>query len=652
MYLLFEYLHFMCSRHFVCKDQSSSSKSEVPSLDFIVPQSLAFAEASPFAPDGLNYHSPNPYADSSFSLFQLLPPSVSDSREEMTTFSSLPTSHFTLKPSSSDTEMDESPMSYWNQSGSVDRGGTDSNSWSWNHPFTGLGNDKQWHRSLSGNGSTSSRTSIGSFYTSHLALNNYGPGYRSTVAAAAAPRQKTNQQVQNDSHATTTSTKDVSRSSLSVTDSKTIVLTNAPASSQQQGVASGDKKKGENKGLQNHKLNGGNGMLKKWSSLSADRTSKKPLPDGTNLPVDPRLVGVVTGGTSGVARTKSVDELKSGAGAGSNAVGGRGSVGGMVNGQGGTTGELDKNKEGVPGDGNSSKMQGEPEREGQVKLSNEARGGVVKARPVSDQNPAPPASVTASQSKSVKSKPFITVRQSPPSEPVDIDIWSVSGPGNKIRSLNHSSQREKNHLKRLRKKPISTFATIESAKAVSSKFGIKILSKRSDSGILGSSSVGDLPMGLTAQNPAGVLLHSSSASSRSGSSTPTILNSIEGALAQQKLGALGTAMAAGLSGVKVTVPSAAKAGGETSIVTGANVASGSSSSASVDGTGAGAVGDQKRTTNANSISDGIVGHVTSQVDHVTASVGTNGTNFQEMFNSSKRKLSESTERGLKQALAG
>jgi len=554
----------------------------------------------------------------------------------MTTFSSLPTSHFTLKPSSSDTEMDESPMSYWNQSGSMDWVGTDSYSWSWNHPFTGLGNEKQWHRSFSGIGN--SRTNTGSFYP-HSASNNYGPSYRST----AALRQKSNQQVQNDNHATTTGVKDVSRSSLSVTDSKTIVLTNTPALPQQQGVSGSDKKK-ENKSLQNHKLNGGNGMLKKWSNLSADKSAKKTLQDGTNPAVDPRLAGA-TGGDAGTARTKSVDELKSGA---ANPVGEGGNIGGMVNGQEGAAGEVDKNKEGVLADRNSTKPQGESEKEGQLKLSNEPKGGVVKPKLVSDQNSTSPASTSAIPSKPVKSKPSITVKQLPPTESVDVDIWSVNGPGSKILSLSSFSQRGKTRIKRLQRKPTAS-VSVESAKGIASKFGIKVPPKRSDGTILGSSSVGDLSVGHTGQSPAGVLLHSSSsASSRSGSSTPTILNSLEGALAQQKLGALGTAMAAGLSGVKVTVPSAAKTG-ETSIISGANVASGSSSSASVDGAGA---GDQKRTTNANSISDGIVGHVTSQVDHVTASVGTNGTNFQEMFNSSKRKLSESTERGLKQALAG
>ena len=626
----------VCSLHFKTKVPSPSSKAETPPpLDFIVPHPLSFPDASPYSPDGLGFHSPDAYASSEFSVLRRLP-SFSDYREEMTTFSSLPTSHFTLRPSSSD-KPDESPMSYWNQSGSGsgDRY-SESYSWSWNHPFTGIGNEKHLHRSsISGNGNNIRNNSTSSLYQPHLfsAPPNYGSNYR----PGTAPRQKANQQVQNDNNASNTSVKDVSRSSLSVTNSKTIVLTNTPASSQHS-ASTGDKKKAaENKGLQNHKLIGMSGGQKKWSAPVTERQSKKQLQDGTNP-----VASAGGGGGGGASRTKSVDELKATASSGgeSSDIGGGG--GGQVNGMEGNE-ELSKTKEKATVEGVKAAVVGanavKETTPGGDERRGESGGGVGgdTAGTGSGRSSVPPAPATLA--KPIKEKSSSVVRRSPPKDPVDVDIWSVNGPGSRILSLNSSTLKEKTHPKRLLKKHICVLANVESAKAITSKFGVKVTSKKSESGSLGPSSVGDLTMAslsAQAQGPPGLLLHTpSSASSRSGSSTPTILNSLDGVLAQQKLGALGTAMAASLSGVKVTELPSTKSS-ETTL---------SSTNSSIGGA------DMKRTS-TNSVPDGIVGHVTSQVDHVTSSVGTNGTNFQDMFNTSKRKLSESTERGLKQALAG
>ncbi len=627
-----------CSRHYICRTPSPTSKVEIRPLDLIVPQPLPFPDASPYSPDGLDFRTPDAYTNSEFSVLRRLP-SLSDYREEMTTFSSLPTSHFTLKPSSSDTEMDESPMSYWNQSSSGDRF---SDSWSWN--FSGIGSDKHLHRPLLSGNNISSRANSSSFHSSHNYSTALGHGYRSGVTQ----RQKSNQQVQGGSDIQTSgngNVKDVSRSSLSVTDSKTIVLTNTPASSHH-ASGGGDKKKGENKGLQNHRVvaGGGNGVLKKWNSLATDKQSKKPLQDGTNPVVDSRQTGIGTGGNSGgIARTRSVDELKTIA---AGVVGGRTAPAvGQVNGGGSERSSLETRKSSEEklqtGEGNAA-MKESPG----VDVKGGNNGPVNRARSISDRKSAPPAPVNTT--KPVKSsKPSPVIKRLPPKEPAEVDIWTVNGPGNRILSLNSTATREKVHPKRLKKKPITVSAAQESAKVVTSKFGLKLPTKRSDGSGLGSSSVGDLTMALSSQGPGGLLLHSSSSTnSRSGSCTPTIL---DGVLAQQKLGALGTAIAAGLSGVKVTeLPSAAKSSAE--VATGHVVASNALSSSSSSSVGGGV--DMKRTSSVNSVSsDGIVGH--AQVDHVTASVGTtNGTNFQEMYNSSKRKLSESTERGLKQALAG
>lgn len=624
------------SLHFIGRTPSPTSKVEFPPLDFIN-EPLPFSDTSPYPPPiGFAYHSPGVYSNQDFSVLRRLP-SLSDYREEMTTFSSLPTSHFTLKPSSSDTELDEAPMSYWNHSVASDKY-LDSSSWSWNQSCTGLGNEKLWQRQLSGGTSSSNSRNSNSSHPPHLSLapSNYGGNYHPNTTA----RQKSNQQVQNYENTTSDqNVKDVSRSSLSVTNSKTIILTNTPTPTPHP-AATVDKRKVDDKMLnqqqqQNHKLVSMSGLHKRGLTPSVERSSKKPLQDGTNPVVDSKSsVGVAE-----VPRNKSADEARTVIGSG----GGQ-SKGSTGNGGGGV--EQNKMKEKgrtaikeTPGGSGSSNSGG-----GSV------GGGGVVGSDGAVKNPVPeavgtgssasstvPNSVSSNHVKVVKEKPTSCLKRAPPKEPVEVDVWEVNGPANMILSLNASSKREKTQPKRLKKKPIVVSATLESAKLVTSKFGSKPASKKREGSTssLNNSTTADMIHSLPPpqpQAPGGILIHTS-ANSRSGSSTPTILNSLDGMLAQQKLGTLSTAMATGLSGVKVTELPSTKTGEST-----------------VVGGGGGGGLDVKR-TNANSLPDGIVGHMTSQVDHVTTSVGTNGTNFQDMF-TTKRKLSESTERGLKQALAG
>lgn len=549
---------------------------------------------------------PGVYSNRDFPAFRRIP-SLSDYREEMTTFSSLPTSYFTLKPSSSDTEPDETPMSYWNQSVASDKY-LDSSSWNWNQPCTGFGNEKYWQRpSVSSN----SRNNNNSPHLSSAPANYGGYHPNSTV------KQKSNQQVHNYENASDQSVKDVSRSSLSVTDSKKIILTTPTPSSHF--TPTGEKKKTDDKVQPplNHKLVGG--AHKRGLTPSVERPTRKPLPVGTNPVVDPRTSGACV---DEVSKSKSTGDAKSVASFGA----------GQTKGNGGLTGGvgLEQNKK--------------ARTVASVNAVKEAASGSCSNGGVKDSSSGINGGVSTSSSvPGILSSTSVKERLTPSNlkhvatkekEPAEVDVWAVNGPASLIRSLNISSKKDRILPKRLNKKGVAISATLESAKLVTSKFCSKATArKREDSGSSSSAcAAADVPLSLPppAQGPGGVLIHAS-ANSRSGSSTPTI---IDGMLAQQKLGALSTVMAAGLSGVKVTELPSAKAG-ESAIIS-----------------GGGGVVDVKR-TNTNSLPDGIMGHVTSQqVDHVTASVGTNGTNFQEMFSSTKRKLSESTERGLKQALAG
>ena len=673
----------LSSLHFINRTPSPTSKREFPSLN-LINQPLPYSDTSTYAPPtGLASQTLGIYSNQDFPDFRRIP-SLSDCREEMTNFSSLPTSHFTLKPSSSDTELDEAPMSYWNQSVASDKY-LYSSSLSWNQSCTGLGNEKYWQRQSA---SSNSRKNSNSPHLSSAPANYGGYHPNSTV------RQKSHQQVQNyENTSSDQSVKNVSRSSLSVTDSKTIILTNTPShSSHSTGTSEKEKRKVEDKmqqqPMQNHKLVCVGGPHKRGLTPSVERASKKLV--GTNPVADSKS------SADELTRSKSADDAKPVAGFGGdqvkNTLGGlarRGACGGLeqnkkgrtvasVNAVGETAGGRVCNAVGETAGGRVCNAVGETAGGRVCNAVGETAGGrvcnavgetaggrvcnavgeTVGGRVSNDEVKEPPgvevvnsgSSLSNSVASSISSNPVRMVKEK--GKPVDlkhmtsgdlkhmatkelvkVDVWEVNGPANMILSLNVASKRTKNLSKSLNKKPVAILATMESAKLVTSKFGSKpAVRKREDSGGSSTSATADMVTlsqpPLPPQGTGGVLIHTS-ANSRSGSSTPTIL---DGMLAQQKLGALSTAMAAGLSGVKVTELPSIKTG---------------------DGTIVSGVGGMEvKRTISNPLPDGIVGHVTSQVDHVTASVGTNGTNFQEMFSSTKRKLSESTERGLKQALAG
>ncbi len=542
-------------------------------------------------------------------------PSFSDYREETSTFSSLPTSHFTLRPSSFDTELDE-PPTFWN----------------WNHPGNGPRNEKNWQRHSSVGSSSSN--SVNSPHPSSSAPSNYGSNLY-YGAHSNYSRQKSSQQVPPtvQESSAETKVKDVSRSSLSVTDSKTIVLTNSPAP--WHSGASGDKKKEADKLHQNHKL-AGNGSLqakkalnshgengqvsKKLKKLVQDEDSKQNnIPSTASSPplgVDSKASGGGGGGSSG-------------SGGGSSASGGGGGGGSDV-----ATGGSNNTKSESNGGGMGRGQKDETDKGavlGATKGPNGVTSGENRNTSTANNRGAPVKDPSASDgggSETLSQPENSTVVAPKADETKEQDVWSLKGPSNGILSMNvrANAKRNKAHLRKLRKSDLLTVPTLQSALLVTSQFVAKPLTaapaKKKDEAV---SNLDALP------SIGGMLVRSSSGS-RSGSSTPTILNSMDAQKWSGGIGSIGATVAS-LSASKLTELSSIQQQQENMVSKGS---------------------DGKRT---NSVSDGSVGHGTSQgisqQQHTNvSSPGTNGTNFQEIFSSTKRKLSENTERGIKQALAG
>ena len=172
-------------------------------------------------------------------------PSASDCREEALSFSALPTSQFALKPSTLDMGLSDQQHSLL-----MHRSGFDMMpepySWSWvqnaRYNPLHLGSFKRTmdHGSGGGGGGTFSSSSSISGVHPHptSAPSNYHsisgvPGGSSSGSSASS---SLNQQVPGTSSSSSGSleTRDISRSSLSVTNSKTIILSNAPVSHVQQ----------------------------------------------------------------------------------------------------------------------------------------------------------------------------------------------------------------------------------------------------------------------------------------------------------------------------------------------------------------------------------------------------------------------------------
>ena len=526
------------------------------------------------------------------------------------TFSSLPTSHFTLRPSSSDTELDDPPNSYWEKSSSNRM--YDSDPWNWNHPSLGMGmwNERSWQR-----WAATEASNIGD-----NSSNNHSPALPSpNLSYGGIPaRPNTNKSTQQVPSQEDSSSKDMSRSSLSVTDSKTIVLTNAPASWQ----SGGNKKKETEKALshqqRNHKLVGhGNTGLKP----PVVPQEENPLVEGSNH----RPVQESGSPSNGVKAQNSSSNAENKL----------------------SEGEVEGNKPALSSK-ETVQQQTKVETNGTAQSPLDSGSGTAqKQQKVAAGNSNESSNDTSSVSSGVKSSEVLgsslpQVKKSGTSgdsnvkkteKPKEVDVWSRSGPSNGILSLNVRSRKDKIPQSKKTKKSefATTAATLESALLITSQFVTKSIKKEEsvpNSDILP-------PLG-------GISVRSSSSSSRSASSTPTILNSTDVPnLKLAGLGSFGNAVT-GFNTTKLTELQSPVAG---SISTPPPVAM--QENAVTQGA------DVKRN---NSISDGLVSHVTGQgpasvARHPNTPTGTNGTNYQELFTATKR-MSENTERGLKQALAG
>ena len=560
----------------------------------------------------------------------------------MTNFSSLPTSHFTLRPSSSDAELEQSPTQFWNQTSFGYKSTSDG--WNWNQT---AGERASWQRKSSGeqiSGISNTSTYL------RPAPSNYGSNLTGSARRPSSQQQQQQQQVATavQETAVDSNKKEMSRSSLSVTDSKTIVLTNSPGPWR----AAAEKKKEVDKVLsqqKNHKLVNSVSLQQQQHKVhraedGAEGRSKKPrLEEGV---VDAKAADVTKGSGS------SADDAKSGSDSGS---------GVLSNASGKSEGKADAKRKSATSSGGSAVQPGVKDAEsahgeGARTPSASASAGVntgVSNNPSSTsaatgvvgEGPAPLGKKDADKADASASAETKMESSEPP--PKVVDVWKMRGPANGILALNA----HKNAKRQPKKKPKNNLVgfNLEAANVVTSQLTAKAV-KRKEEGSVGGLGGGDsivAPLG-------GILVRgAATAGSRSGSNTPTILGAAVDMTTQQVLPGIGTVGAATVSGLGVGRLSAELQAPPTSTNTGAVISQPLQENMVI------AKGVEVKRTNSIG-SDGVGVHVTlssqssgglTAAHHPTGSAGTNGTNFKEIFNS-KRKLSENSERGLKQALAG
>ena len=551
-------------------------------------------------------------------------------------FSSLPTSHFTLRPSSTDAELEQSPTQFWNQSDI----GYKNDSWNWNQP----GSSEKMHW-LKRNGSEHFSGMNGSS-SRPPTPGNYGPNLIRNGNSNGVKQFPVQQQVLADQESTSMSSaesskKDMSRSSLSVTDSKTIVLTNSPTP-WHSGGGGGDRKRETDKLLsqqqQNHKLVNSTSKshhhavekAEKEEASSAERRSRVSRASGD-------AAKVVNGGADkaksegGVANSRSKTE---GGGGGEvvkeKAVTGT-SNGGVAAAAGGNKGGVAKEK-GVAGGGvarDTPPPTNKLKKVDSIKGQSPAASSALLAPPIPTSTGA--SSPSADVSKAASSPrdagaekegvaPSGEVKEEAKKPAKVVDVWSMKGPGNGILSLNA----RRNTKKPLRKSENSVLgASAESALLITAQFVAKATKAPEVGGAVGVADI--VP-------PLGGILVRGALGGRSGSSTPTILG-ID-MPTQQKLSGLG-GVGATVSGLGRLSESNSGPLQENKVTTAKGIEVKRTKSVGADGVG----------VHVTLSSAGVTPHLP------TASTVTNGTNFQEIF-SNKRKLSENSERGLKQALSG
>lgn len=546
-------------------------------------------------------------------------------------FSSLPTSHFTLRPSSTDAELEQSPTQFWNQSDF----GYKNDSWNWDQP----GNSEKMHwlkrtgsEHFSVMNSSSSRPPTPGNYGPNLIRNGNSNGVKPLQQQILGDQESTN--------ATSTphsNKKEMSRSSLSVTDSKTIVLTNSPTpwhSATTGGGGGGDKKKETDKLLsqqqQNHKLI--NSTSKSHHAVEKTEKEEASLAE--------RRLRTSRAGDAAKVASGGADKAKSEEGAAnsrSKTEGGGGEVArektviggsnGGVAAAGGNKGGVAKEKS-VAGGGMAkdttptNKLKKDSIKEQQSPAASSAP--LAPPTPMSTGASSPSADVSNAASSprdtGAEKEGMAPCKGEKEESAEVVDVWSMKGPGIGILSLNA----RRNVKKPLRKSEIRMLgASAESALLITAQF----IAKATEVG--GTVGVADMV------SPLGGILVRGALGNRSGSSTPTILG-ID-MPTQQKLSGLG-GVEATVSGLGRLSESNSGPLQENKVATAKGIEVKRTKSVGADGVGV-------HVTLSSQSSAGVTPHLP------TASTVTNGTNFQEIF-SSKRKLSENSERGLKQALSG
>ena len=214
--------------HFEARSPSPSSNFEYKSLAYI---ELPDRDNSTATNSGMGHAPGNyqPFGASELRLGRL--PSASEYRDEALSFSTLPTSQFVLKPSSNSAmELSEQQHSLLMQNATFEP-----YSWSW---VRNVRLNPLHVRRTTDHGSSVSSGSgagvVGGNYHPHpsSAPTNYHHQISGPVGgnvASSSPHHHPQQLLQG-SLSSTSEPRDISRSSLSVTSSKTIILSNAPVS--------------------------------------------------------------------------------------------------------------------------------------------------------------------------------------------------------------------------------------------------------------------------------------------------------------------------------------------------------------------------------------------------------------------------------------
>lgn len=226
----------MCFRlHFEARSPSPSSNFDYQTLPYIEHSDHTLPAAI-----GVMGHAPGNYQPISASELRLgRLPSSSEYREEALSFSTLPTSQFVLKPSSLAMDLTDQQHSLLMHNRSCVDATLEPYSWSWvrNARLNPLHLRRTTDHGSSGGGtggSSSSSGGVGGNYHPHpsAAPTNYHHqivGSGSGNVASSSPHFHHHQHAQG-GLSSANEPRDISRSSLSVTSSKTIILSNAPVS--------------------------------------------------------------------------------------------------------------------------------------------------------------------------------------------------------------------------------------------------------------------------------------------------------------------------------------------------------------------------------------------------------------------------------------